>query len=230
MTYAHTAKLGLKKAKDTMIKAIICDMDGLLSDTETLHIGSYKEVFRDLGIVFSDEIYKAHWIRDGKGIADYVREYNLHFDLDNIREMKKTAFLRLVKHEVQPMPGAASFLRRFHGTYPLALASSSYRYGVDGVLAGLGLTHFFDHILSKECVTNLKPAPDIFLKAADKLGVSPEECVVLEDAEKGIRAAHAAGMYSIAIPTEYTISNEFSLASVICNSLDEVTHELIGSL
>ena len=83
----------------------------------------------------------------------------------------------------------------------IALASSSYRDAVDGVLAGLNIADFFEVIVSGLDVAQVKPAPEIFLKAADLLGVAPAECLVLEDAEKGILAAHRAGMRSVAIPT-----------------------------
>jgi HAD superfamily hydrolase (TIGR01509 family) len=113
------------------------------------------------------------------------------------------------------------------GKAKMALASSSYRDAVDGVLAGLDIARYFDVIVSGLDVTHVKPAPDIFLKAANDLGVAPSECLVLEDAEKGVIAAHRAGMRCVAIPNEYTRHHDFSKATKICSSLKDVTPELL---
>jgi len=128
------------------------------------------------------------------------------------------------------MDGALELLDAFHGQIRLALASSSYRDAINGVLAGLNITHFFDVVVSGLDVAAVKPAPDIFLKAAHDLGVRPEECIVLEDAEKGVLAAHSAGMRCIAVPNDYTRHHDFSRATRICSSLKEITAELLQSL
>jgi beta-phosphoglucomutase-like phosphatase (HAD superfamily) len=128
------------------------------------------------------------------------------------------------------MEGALELLENIHGKMHLALASSSYRDAIDGVLAGLDIARYFDVIVSGLDVAQVKPAPDIFLKAAQQLGVEPEQCLVLEDAEKGILAADLAGMLSIAVPNDYTRHHDFSKATKICASLKEVTPELLQTL
>ena len=112
----------------------------------------------------------------------------------------------------------------------IGLASSSYRDAVDGVLHGLGMASYFETIVSGSEVARVKPAPDIFLKAANRLGVAPAECVVLEDAEKGVLAAQAAGMPCVAVPNGYTRDHDFSQATQICASLNQVTVELLRNL
>ena len=86
------------------------------------------------------------------------------------------------------------------------------------------------YVFKSADVAQVKPAPEIFLKAANLLGVAPAQCLVLEDAEKGILAAHRAGMRSVAIPNDYTRHHDFSKATRICNSLIEITPELLQSL
>jgi len=128
------------------------------------------------------------------------------------------------------MDGAVELLRTLSGKKTLALASSSYRDAVDGVLEGLQLAHYFKVIVSGLDVTKVKPAPDIFLAAARQAGAAPNECVVLEDAEKGVVAAFHAGMRCIAVPNRYTHHHDFSKATRVCSSLREVTLELIEAI
>ncbi|MBI2364172.1 MAG: HAD-IA family hydrolase [Deltaproteobacteria bacterium] len=113
---------------------------------------------------------------------------------------------------------------------PLALASSSYRDAVDGVVQGLDIGHYFQAVVSGLDVARVKPAPDIFLAAARQAGATPSQCLVLEDAEKGVLAAREAGMSCIAVPTEQTRHHDFSQATRVCSSLNEITLELIDSL
>jgi HAD superfamily hydrolase (TIGR01509 family) len=128
------------------------------------------------------------------------------------------------------MDGAVELLRTLSGKKTLALASSSYRDAVDVVLEGLQLAHYFKVIVSGLDVTKVKPAPDIFLAAARQAGAAPNECVVLEDAEKGVVAAFHAGMRCIAVPNRYTRRHNFSKATRVCSSLREVTLELIEAI
>jgi beta-phosphoglucomutase-like phosphatase (HAD superfamily) len=85
-------------------------------------------------------------------------------------------------------------------------------------------------IVARNDVTRYKPAPDVFLLAAERLRVPPDQCVVLEDAEKGVRAAHAAGMKCIAIPNRHTRDNDFSLATIVAKSLHDVTVGMIDGI
>jgi len=212
------------------IKAIICDLDGLLTDTETLHFKSYVTVFERLGIPITESDYADHWIRQGRGIAEFITGHGLTHDAEVIREQKIATYLELLKTDLQPMPGAISLLDRFAATKRLALASSAFRISVESVLDELGLLDRFEAIVCGDEVTHKKPHPEIFLSTADRLGAAPAACVVLEDAEKGVRAAHAAGMACIAVPNQFTRANDFSSADRVVDSLDEVTVELLVQL
>jgi len=139
-------------------------------------------------------------------------------------------YLELLATELRPMAGALELLEKLRGKKTLALASSSYRDAVDGVLQGLDIVHYFQAVVSGVDVARVKPAPDIFLAAARQVGAMPSQCLVLEDAEKGVLAAREAGMSCIAVPTEQTRHHDFSQATRIFSSLSEVTLELIDSL
>jgi HAD superfamily hydrolase (TIGR01509 family) len=213
-----------------MITTVIFDLDGLLADTEKLHWRAYHEALKAHGAVLAESEYFEHWVRAGKGIGDWVARHGLNLDPLALRAHKSKRYLELLATELRPMAGALELLKQLHGKKTLALASSSYRDAVDGVLQGLGITHYFRAIVTGLDVARVKPAPDIFLAAARQTGAMPFQCLVLEDAEKGVLAALAAGMSCIAVPTEQTQHHDFSRATRICSSLSEVTLELIDSL
>jgi HAD superfamily hydrolase (TIGR01509 family) len=213
-----------------MISTVIFDLDGLLADTEKLHFGAYQDVFGRLGIEISERTYGEHWIRDGKGIRDFVTEQGLDLDADLLRREKSERYEELVRSTAEAMPGAVAALDRLSGHKTLALATASDAAAAQAVLETLGMQRYFAHTATKESAARMKPSPDVFLSAAAALGVSPDVCVVLEDAEKGVLAAHAAGMRCIAVPNVHTRDNDFSRATLVLSSLHELTVESIDAL
>lgn len=213
-----------------MITTVIFDLDGLIADTERLHCQAYRDALAAEGIALSEHEYAEHWVRSGKGIGDWLSARGLSHDPLAVRAAKAKRYLDLLNYELRPMAGAFELLDSLHGRKKIGLASSSYRDAVDGVLDGLRIAHYFQAIVSGLDVERVKPAPDIFLAAAKQLNALPCECLVLEDAEKGIIAAHAAGMRSIAVPNAYTRHHDFSKASRVCGSLREITSQLLADL
>ena len=213
-----------------MITTVIFDLDGLLADTEPLHCRAYQTALQARGVALGETDYVEHWVRSGKGIAEWLTDHGLDFDPHEIRAHKSKCYLELLASSLRPMDGAMELLENLAGKKTLALASSSYRDAVNGVLEGLHLVHYFKVIVSGLDVTNVKPAPDIFLAAARQAGAAPSECVVLEDAEKGALAAFHAGIRCIAVPNTYTRHHDFSKATRVCASLRDVTLQLIESL
>ena len=213
-----------------MVNAIIFDLDGLLADTECLHCRAYQMALLEHDIELRETDYAEHWVRFGKGIGDWLTLQGLELDPQALRSRKSKHYLDLLASSLRPMDGAMELLNASHGKRKIALASSSYRDAVDGVLAGLGMAHFFEVIVSGLDVPQVKPAPDIFLKAARDLHVKPAECLVLEDAEKGVTAAHLAGMRCVAVPNAYTRHHDFSKATRVCSSLREITEGFLKSL
>lgn len=212
------------------IDAVIFDLDGLLADTECLHCRAYQMALLEHGVQLEDADYAEHWVRFGKGIVDWVTMQGLKLDPHALRLRKAQHYLDLLASSLRPMDGAMDLLKFFRGKMKTALASSSYRDAIDGVLAGLGIADSFDVIVSGLDVAQVKPAPDIFLKAARRLEVKPSKCLVLEDAEKGVIAAHRAGMRCIVVPNDYTRHHDFSKATTICSSLKEITADFLKRL
>jgi HAD superfamily hydrolase (TIGR01509 family) len=210
-----------------MITTVIFDLDGLLADTEPLHCRAYQMALQEKNLTLTEADYAEHWVRSGKGIVEWLQERGLTFNAQEIRATKSQRYLELLSSSLRPMEGAVEVLQVLAGKKTLALASSSYREAVDGVLQGLRLTHYFKAVVSGLDVAKVKPAPDIFLAAALRVGAKASECLVLEDAEKGVIAAFHAGMRCIAVPNAYTRHHDFSKATRVCASLREVTLELI---
>jgi len=191
---------------------------------------AYQEALRLHGVVISDDDYARHWIRDGLGIVQYVERERLDLDPIAVRRLKAELYDRLLGTSLQPMPGAIELVQHLHGRVRLALASSSYRANVEYVLRALGVAGYFEAVVTGEDVEHLKPAPDSFVRAAERLDVPPAACLVLEDAEKGIIAAARAGMRSIAVPNRFTRDNDFSHATWIVASLREAGEIIEGLL
>lgn len=213
-----------------MVSTVIFDLDGLLADTENLHRTAYQQVFAELGVELSGEQYSDHWIRSGKGIADFLNERKLPFDPALVRRRKGRLYEQMIADGVEPMPGSLELLSSLKGRKGLALATSSYPKDAYSVLGALGFENFFSCIVAKSDVERIKPHPDIFLHAAEKMGVTPQQYVVIEDAEKGVLAAYAADMKCIAVPNEHTADNDFSKATLVVDSLKKITCDLIDRL
>ncbi len=213
-----------------MITSIIFDLDGLLADTEGLHCMAYQDALRAYGAAVTDHEYAEHWVRSGRGITEWISEHGLTLDPIALRAHKSRCYLDLLLSQLRPMEGALALLEQLYKRKKLALASSSYPDAVEGVLTGLGIAHYFQVIVTGLDVPNVKPAPDIFLAAAQQLGATPSQCVVLEDAEKGVIAANLAGMRCIAIPNHHTQHHDFSKATQVCSSLNDITLELLDTL
>ena len=213
-----------------MISTVIFDLDGLLTDTERLHCQAWRQTLAGVGVDVSEDEYAAHWIRAGLGIDGFVRVRGLRHDPQILQRSKRDVFAALLDTSLCAMPGALDLVEALHGKKRLAVATSSFRENAELILHRLNLAPYFDTVATNESVARVKPHPDLFLYVAQRLGVVASECVVLEDAEKGVLAAHAAGMKVIAVPTRETRGNDFSKATRVVSSLAEVTLPMLDSL
>lgn len=215
-----------------MIKGIIYDMDDLMVNSDPLHARTWEILFKKHGYSFNElpENMKADFI--GMRVIDILKEIVEHFNLDSdigkLYQERTDIFLDLVKNELEAMPGlhGSLDLLREH-KYPIALASSGVKKYIDLVLDKFNIAKYFDAIISGDDVGKGKPDPETYKVAARKLSLLPSECLVLEDASKGIEAAKKAGCICFAIKNPNTPPQDHSQADKIFNSLNDITIEII---
>lgn len=191
---------------------------------------AYQDALAKFGFELTEKHYSEHWILKGGSIGEFIAARGLNIDPELVRLTKAGRYEELVVSTADPMPGAISILSRMMGWKKLALATSSYEDAAYVVLKALNIGVYFSCIATRSSVTRIKPFPDLFLYVARALGEAPDNCLVFEDSEKGIIAAQAAGMKSIAVPNIHTFDHDFSKATVIVPSLEVVTKELIESI
>lgn len=209
-----------------MKKAAIFDLDGLLIDSEIITYHLYLDLLGAYGQSFTQEEYARTY--SGKtavgNMQDIVKTYQLPISVqEGLDDMAEREKLYLEKG-VALKPGARELLAYLKcNRYKILLASSSTRARAVGILEQNGIADYFDNMVFGVEIKNGKPHPDIFLKACEKSGEAPEACLVLEDSEAGIQAAHSAGIDVICIPDMKTPGEIFqAMAAEVLPSLHDV--------
>jgi len=214
------------------LKAILFDLDGLLVDSEPLSRQSWAEVIAEAGYELSDAIFLQMIGRTEKEVKRLFKQaFGEDFPFEAVYQRREQHFVEALEREgVPPKPGAHELLAYLERVgLQKAVASSTYRYLAEMKLRGAGLHSYFEVIVTGDDVAHGKPAPDIFLEAARRLGVTPAECIVLEDSTAGIQAANAAGMRCIHIPDVQPVPEAVRrLAQWHAHSLAEVPAILEG--
>jgi HAD superfamily hydrolase (TIGR01509 family) len=188
------------------IDAIICDMDGLLVDSEGLSADAWRLALAERGVTLTDaDIDDMFGLRIDEDAALLIARYGLTATIDELVADKSARMAAMVATHLAPMPGAHELVEWLvTENVPHALATSGLGDYAVACLTTTGLLSAFPLRVSGEQVPHGKPAPDIFLEAARRLGIAPERCLVLEDAPHGVAAANAAGMRVIAVPNAFT--------------------------
>ena len=175
-------------------RAFIFDCDGTLADNMPLHFSAWTRAMDDFGGSYPEELFY-EW--GGVPTGDIVRRLNAKFglamDVDEVVHRKEHYYRESIP-QVRPVHDVVALLRAHHGKVPLAVASGGHRDLVERTLVALGIRDLFDAVVAAEDYKRGKPAPDPFLKAAERLRVEPQHCLVFEDTETGAQAARAAGM------------------------------------
>lgn len=175
----------------------IFDCDGTLADTMPLHYVAWREVLDKIGCPFPEtQFYAWGGVTAKEIVARLNAEHGLTMPVEETAHIKEETY-RLLIPQVKPIEAVVAEVVRLHGKCPLAVASGGQRDVVEQTLRSLDLLHYFDALATSEDVVYGKPAPDVFLVAAARLGVEPTECVVYEDAPAGLEAAHRAKMKAV---------------------------------
>lgn len=209
---------------------VVFDLDGVLIDSEGLYYRAYSEVLKPYGVTVSREEYEQYWIAQGNGPEYIVAKHHLPISPDELRQLRSPIYLQLLETEVKLMPHVKETLAQLAPHFALTVATNTNREHLDFVLRRMGIAHFFPVTVARQDYRGAKPLPDAFLAAAEKLELSPSQCLVIEDTYKGVQAAVAAGMPCIAVPNEYTLHNDFRQANLVLPNLGELTREVAGTL
>jgi HAD superfamily hydrolase (TIGR01509 family) len=216
-----------------VIEAVVFDLDGVLLDTEELWDEARRQLAEERGTRWPDDAQRAMM---GMSSTEWSRYMHEVIGLPEPPEQISAEVVRrleaLYRERLPLVPGALEAVRRIGAIWPLGIASSSNRPLIELFLELTGTRDLFRATVSSEEVERGKPAPDVYLEAAGRLGVDPASCAAIEDSENGIRAASAAGLRVAAIPNRVFPPSEeaLSLAGAVLDSLDELTPEEIESL
>lgn len=183
------------------IKGIVFDMDGVLVDSEPIHIDAWNEIFGEFGHHFDME-----WFHQWIGVSDknfmlkIVEMYQIPADAEDLLQRKRAVFENKIAQGVPPHKGVKEILPELKHL-KLAVATSSNRKGATISLQGSGLLPFFQSVVTADDVLKHKPNPDCYLKAVENLGLNPSDCIGIEDSVSGIKAAKTAGLFVIGVST-----------------------------
>jgi HAD superfamily hydrolase (TIGR01509 family) len=213
-----------------VIEAVVFDLDGVILDTEELWDETRESLARERGGRWSERAQADMMGMSSTEWSRYMHDVvGLAEDPDEINREVVQRMLARYEDELPLIPGAVEAVRRLAARWPLAVASSSNREMIDGALEAAGLPQLFRSTVSSEEVARGKPAPDVYLEAAQRLGVEPALCAAIEDSSSGIRSADAAGMRVIAIPNRRYPPEEdaLRLAAVVLGSIGELTTDVV---
>ena len=216
-----------------MIKAVIWDMDGVLVDSEDIHPVVESKTAKYFGMDFPVEKVRELYLgvqlenefddmikRSGKSGITY----------EQMRKVRDQFLKEHLKKGIDSVPHAKEVINELSANYKMALVSSGERFWGEDALEKLELLRYFQVVIFGEDVENHKPNPEPFLKAAESLGLTPSEIIVIEDSESGFKGAKAAGMKLIARRSDHNRGKDFSLADFIVEDLREIPQILNSKL
>ena len=214
------------------VRAVVFDLDGVVVDSEQVWDEVREQLARERGGRWHE---RAQADMMGMSSTEWSRYMHDVIGLDDSPEQINGEVVRRLleryRESLPLLPGAVEAVERLAEAWPLGVASSSNREVIDAVLDEAGLAGFFRATVSSEEVERGKPAPDVYLEAARRLGVEANTCAAVEDSRNGIHSARAAGMRVIAIPNPHYPPSDDVLAEadVVLHSLDELTVERVSA-
>ncbi|OFY57505.1 MAG: hypothetical protein A2Y87_00205 [Bacteroidetes bacterium RBG_13_46_8] len=212
-----------------MIRGVLFDMDGVLADSEQYICKAAIMMFEEKGLTVKPIDFKP-FVGTGENryIGGVAEKYGLEVDIVNVKARTYEIYKSIIQGNLKPLPGAREMVSRCRKMgLRLALATSADTVKMEANLMEIGIpASTFNAIITGLDVENKKPAPDIYIKAAERIGLQPEECLVIEDAVSGIKAAKSAGCRCLAVTTSFDRSLLYE-ADWICDSLNSVPEKVL---
>jgi HAD superfamily hydrolase (TIGR01509 family) len=212
-----------------MIRAILWDNDGVLVDTERLYFEATRSVLAENGAELTVPIYKEFLLKRSEGAWHLATDAGVsEREIPRLRSERDRRYSELLSQESLVMDHAAETLRRLCPHFKMGVVTSSRREHFDIIHRTSGLLPFFDFILTREDYANSKPDPEPYLLALQHTAAAKAECLAIEDAERGLRAAKAAGLSCWVVPTILTSDGDFATADRVLTHIAEVADLLLG--
>ena len=210
--------------------AVLWDMDGVLADSTQLHFQSWKATFDPRGMVITDEMFRRTFGRNNRSVlADFFGRPPTEEELEQIAAEKEIWFRAHIPGNMDLLPGALAWLKRFQSWgFLQAVASSAPAENIEAQVDTLGIRSYFGALVSAANLPG-KPDPAVFLKAAERLGVSPARSVVMEDAPAGVEGARRGGMKCVAVLTTQPAS-ALQGADLVVNRLTDLKEPVMRRL
>jgi HAD superfamily hydrolase (TIGR01509 family) len=202
---------------------IFWDNDGVLVDTEHLYFLATQQVLQSAGIGLTEEDYIELFLVQGRGAWHLAEERGMPADeIERLRTTRNALYGRWLAEAPRVMHDVERVLQALHGRYTMGVVTSSRRDHFDVIHAKSGLLKYFDFILTAEDVRRVKPDPEPYIKAVEASGADREACVAIEDSARGLRAATAAGVRCVVVPTRLTRGCDFPGAERVVSALGDV--------
>lgn len=202
-----------------MIEAILWDNDGVLIDTEALFFRANRDALESIGIELSRDLYVDYALHRGMSCLDLAAERGATAtEIDALRARRNRLYAAMLIDAPPPMPGVADTLAVLKGRFRMCVVTTSLREHFDLMHAHSGLRRFFEFVIAREDYANSKPDPEPYLTALIRLDIAADRCVAIEDSERGLASATAAGLRCIVIPGEMTKGASFRGATMILDS------------
>jgi len=205
-----------------MIKAIFWDNDGVLVGTEHLYFRASRDVLARFGIPLTQQQFSEISLQAGNSLFSLASEILSGEEMEAARNSRNLLYAQLLCQESTVLPGVEQTLAALHGKVRMAIVTSSLREHFDLIHRRSGLLKYFEFVLTREDYSLSKPHPEPYLAALKRSGLRPEECLAVEDSERGLRAATSAGLRCLAIPGAMNSTGDFSSATQILNDIREV--------
>lgn len=214
-----------------MIKGVVFDMDGVLVDNRDAHIEAFEIICKKYGVGFDREKFMPTFgMTNDLILARLMPDVIKKVDWRIIAKEKEEIYREIFERTIRPTAGLVDFLKALKADgFRIGLGSSGNTPNVNFVLARCGIAEYFDAIANGDMITRGKPDPEVYLLAADKLGLAPEECIVAEDAPVGIEAARRAGMSVIGVATTFR-RDDLSGYDILIDDFTQITPEQIRRL
>lgn len=213
------------------VAAVIFDLDGTLVDSEPNYLEANRKLLAEYGVPYDQEVHSRYTgIGTKEMLEDMKKKYSINEAVEQLVIKKNRYYMEIARENTVAFPEMVKLLHLLRsGNYPLAVASGSSPGIIEAVLEITKLRSFFDVVLSAEDVSKGKPAPDIFLETAKRLGITARQCLVFEDSKYGVQAALSASMHCVAIPAAFECEDEsFRMADkVLQNGMADFSAEQI---